>query len=289
MKKILTAILALTMTAALTACGGSASSQAPASSVPAPASSEPASSEAASSEPASSEIAAETPNIDRIKSAGKIVMCTNLAFPPFEYVDDNGEAAGVDVDISKEIAKDLGVELEIIDMNFDLIIDSVKTGKADFSAAGMTIKPERLEQIDFSDEYVKSAQYVIIKAGSGVTADKLDGLVIGVQEQTTGDFYATDEIQAKDVLRFKSGIEAGMALQAGKCDAVIIDKLPAESIAANSNGELETLPDSLTEESYAIAIKKDSPDLVAAINATLARLTSEGKIDELVTKHMTEA
>ena len=281
MKKLLSLSLALLMTASLAACGSKAET-APSSSA---ASSEAASSAAASSEAA----AAETPNIDRIKAAGKIVMCTNLAFPPFEYVGSDGKAAGVDIDISQAIADDLGVQLEVVDMNFDLLIDSVKAGKADFSAAGMTIKPERLEQIDFSDEYVKSAQYIIIKKDSGVTADKLDGLTIAVQESTTGDFYATDEIKAKEVLRFKSGIEAGAALSAGKCDAVIVDKLPAESIAANSNGVLEVLPDSLTEESYAIAVKKDCPDLLAEINKVLKKLVEEGKVDELVTKHMTEA
>ncbi|WP_101911099.1 ABC transporter substrate-binding protein [Marasmitruncus massiliensis] len=283
MKKLLALSLALLMTASLAACGSKAET-APSSSA---ASSEAASSEAASSE--APDATSETPNIDRIKAAGKIVMCTNLAFPPFEYVGADGKAAGVDIDISQAIADDLGVQLEVVDMNFDLLIDSVKAGKADFSAAGMTIKPERLEQIDFSDEYVKSAQYIIIKKDSGVTADKLDGLTIAVQESTTGDFYATDEIKAKEVLRFKSGIEAGAALSAGKCDAVIIDKLPAESIAANSNGVLEVLPDSLTEESYAIAVKKDSPDLLAEINKVLKKLVDEGKVDELVTKHMTEA
>ncbi|MBE6906793.1 MAG: amino acid ABC transporter substrate-binding protein [Ruminococcaceae bacterium] len=283
MKKLLALSLALLMTASLAACGSKAET-APSSSA---ASSEAASSGAASSE--APDAASETPNIDRIKAAGKIVMCTNLAFPPFEYVGADGKAAGVDIDISQAIADDLGVQLEVVDMNFDLLIDSVKAGKADFSAAGMTIKPERLEQIDFSDEYVKSAQYIIIKKDSGVTADKLDGLTIAVQESTTGDFYATDEIKAKEVLRFKSGIEAGAALSAGKCDAVIIDKLPAESIAANSNGVLEVLPDSLTEESYAIAVKKDSPDLLAEINKVLKKLVDEGKVDELVTKHMTEA
>ena len=284
MKKILAGILAMTMAASLAACGGSSapsSSAAPASSA-APSSSAEASAPAESS---SSEASDSTPNIDRIKSAGKLVMMTNA----FEYIGDDGKPAGVDVDVAQAIADDLGVELEILDMNFDLLIDSLKTDKGDIAAAGMTIKPERAEQVDFSIEYVKSAQYVIVKAGSGVTADALDGLTIAVQELTTGDFYATDEVAAKEVLRFKSGIDAGAALSAGKGDAVIIDKLPAESIAANSNGALEVLPDSLTEESYAIAVKKECPDLLDAVNKVLEQMVANGEIDELVTKHMTAA
>ena len=126
MKKILAGILAMTMAASLAACGGSSapsSSAAPASSA-APSSSAEASAPAESS---SSEASDSTPNIDRIKSAGKLVMMTNASFPPFEYIGDDGKPAGVDVDVAQAIADDLGVELEILDMNFDLLIDSLKT------------------------------------------------------------------------------------------------------------------------------------------------------------------
>ncbi len=226
-----------------------------------------------------------TNRMDSIKKAGKLVMVTNAAFPPFEYILD-GKPAGVDIDVAQAIADELGVELEVVDMNFDLLVESVKTGKADVALAGLTIRPDRLEQIDFSIEYVQSAQHVIIKSGSGITSDNLDGLTIAVQEATTGDFYASDDIAAKEVLRFKSGIEAGSALSSGKCDAVIIDKLPAEAIAANSNGVLEVLPEALTEESYAIAVQKGQEDLMAAVNAILQKLIENGTIDRVIVKHM---
>lgn len=232
--------------------------------------------------------AGQTNRLESIKKAGKLVVVTNAAFPPFEYILD-GKPAGVDIDVAQAIADDLGVELEVVDMNFDLLVEAVKTGKADLALAGMTIRPDRLEHVDFSNEYVKSAQYVIVKAGSGITVDSLDGLTIAVQEATTGDFYASDDIAAKEVLRFKSGIEAGSALASGKCDAVIIDKLPAEAIAANYGGALEVLPEALTEESYAIAIQKGQKDLLDAVNATLAKLIANGTIDELVVKHMAQA
>ncbi|SDN48960.1 ABC transporter substrate-binding protein [Acetanaerobacterium elongatum] len=282
MKKI-ALILALVMLFVFAGC----TSTAPAASSAVPASSEAASSVAASSEAASSAApAAQGAKLDAIKKAGKLVMLTNAAFPPFEYMGNDNKPAGVDVEVAQAIAKDLGVELEIVNMDFDLLIESLKAGKGDLILAGMTIKPERLEQVDFSKEYVKSAQYVIIKSGSGVTADKLDGLTIAVQQDTTGDFYATDDIKAKEVLRFKSGIEAGSALSSGKCDAVIIDKLPAEKIAANSSGKLEVLPKALTEESYAIAVAKENKDLLEAVNASLDKLIADGTVDKLIVKHM---
>ncbi len=223
--------------------------------------------------------------LEEIKSNGKIVMLTNATFPPFEYVK-NGEVTGVDVDVANAIAADLGVELEILDMNFDLLIDAVKAGKGDFVAAGLTVDPDRAKQVDFSTEYVKSSLYIIVQAGSDITKDTLDGKVLAVQESTTGDFYATDNVEAKNVLRFKSAVEAGSALKSGKCDAVIIDELPAQAIAANSDGALEVLPDKLTEESYALAVKKGNSDLLEAINATLQQLIDDGKIDEFTQNHM---
>ena len=276
MKKIVAIMTACVLALSMAACGSKTPDQ-------------NKSSEASGAQNSAASAASEAGGLDAIKANGKIVMLTNATFPPFEYIGNDGSVAGVDPDVAAEIAKDLGVELEILDMNFDLLIEAVKSGKGDFAAAGMTITPERQEQVDFSKEYVKSAQYLIVLKGSSVTKDSLDGTTIAVQESTTGDFYASDEVKAKEVMRFKGATETGAALIAGKCDAVILDKLPAEAIVANSNGKLELLPDPLTEESYAFAVKKGNTELLDAVNATLQRLMDEGKIDELVTKHANAA
>lgn len=277
MKKLLALAMALSLALTLAACGSKA-----------PASSAPAASEAPS-QGGSSEAAGDDMSLENIKKAGKIVMLTNATFPPFEYLGSDGSVAGVDADVAAEIAKDLGVKLEIVDMNFDLLIEAVKAGKGDFAAAGMTINPERQAQVDFSVEYVKSAQYAVVKKDSTLKTDNLKGLTVAVQESTTGDFYATDNLEAKEVLRFKNATDTGSALSTGKCDVVIIDKLPAEAIAANSNSELIVLPESLTEESYAFAVKKGNQALLDAINATMKRLMDAGEIDGYVTKHMSAA
>lgn len=284
MKKIFAVLLSAALAASLLAGCGS-----PASSSSSSAAASPASSEASASE-ASSTPDAATPTVDAIKAKGKIVMATNAAFPPFEYIENN-VVSGVDADIAAEIAKDLGVDLQIDDMDFNAVIPAVKNGQADFGAAGMTINDERKTQVDFSIEYVKSAQYVVIVKGSGVTVDSLkeQGVKIGVQEGTTGQFYAADDIKgdeaSPDVLAYKNALVAAQDLMNGKCSAVIIDELPAKSIVAANADKLELIPDKLTEESYAIAVKKGSEDLVAAIDATLTRLAAEGKIDEYVIKH----
>ena len=121
-------------------------------------------------------------------------MATNAEFPPFEYLE-NDKVVGVDADIAAEIAKDLGVELEIVDGKFDAVIPSVQSGKVSFGAAGMTVTEEREKEVDFSVKYITSTQYIIVPKDSDVkTIEDLAGKKIGVQLGTTGDFIISDEI-----------------------------------------------------------------------------------------------
>ena len=248
---------------------------------------------AATAEPIVIEMPEETPNLDKIKQDGVIIMLTNAAFPPFEYLadelDENGNpiVIGVDADIAAEIAADLGVKLEIVDMDFDSIVMAVQQGKGDFGAAGMTVRPDREEMVNFSIKYIKSAQYVLVAADNTdiTTAEDLKGKAIGVQLGTTGDFYATDEIEGATVVTYNDVVTASLDLANGRIDAVIADELPAKNIAAG-NDRLKVLDLVLTEEEYAIAIAKEKTDLLAAINMTLLRLQQEGKIEAFINTHM---
>ena len=245
-------------------------------------------------------------SVDAIKKAGKITMATNAEFPPFEYLE-NDKVVGVDADIAAEIAKDLGVELEIVDGKFDAVIPSVQSGKASFGAAGMTVTEDRAKKVDFSVKYITSTQYIIVPKDSDVkTIEDLAGKKIGVQLGTTGDFIISDEVDGyKDddgnpvkgvlqdtgatITRANNAIDATQDMVNGKLDAVVIDKLPAENIAATQattkTFELVYSDGSNTEEQYAIAVAKGNETLLEAINKTLQRLMDEGKIDEFVVNH----
>ncbi len=227
-------------------------------------------------------------DLARIKSAGEIVMLTNAAFPPYEYLGSDNKPVGVDVDIAQKIADELGVKLKVVDMDFDGIIPALVAGKGDIGVSGFTIKPDRLESVDFSTKYAKSSQYMVVQKDNTTikTAADLDGKVLGVQEGTTGDFYATDDVKAKSVERYKTAMDATAALMSGKIDAVIVDELPAKAIVQQNSNTLKYIDEKLTEEEYAIAIKKNS-DLTAEINKVLEKLIADGTIDELTMSHMT--
>ncbi|WP_313582173.1 basic amino acid ABC transporter substrate-binding protein [Lacrimispora sp.] len=219
------------------------------------------------------------------KEAGKLVMVTNAEFPPYEYYDKN-EIVGIDVDIARAIADKMGVELDVQDMAFDSLIPAVQSGKADFTAAGMTVNEDRKKNVDFTDTYAEAAQVIIVKEGSEIKApDDLTGKKIGVQTGTTGDIYA-DDIENADVNRYNKGMEAVMALTQDKIDAVIIDREPAK-VFVKENAGLVILDEAFTEEEYAIAVKKDNKELLDKMNGAIKELKESGELKKIVDKYIT--
>ena len=229
-------------------------------------------------------------DLKQIEESGKLVMLTNAAFPPFEYLGADGAIEGVDVDIAQAIADELGVELEVVNMDFNGIVNALAAGKGNIAVAGMTILPDRLESVDFSIEYITSAQYMIVPVDCNdiLTSADLQGKIVGVQEGSTGDLYASGEwdgdFGVAQVLRFNNAIEASTALANGKCDLVIVDEMPAKSIVEQNEGVLKLVDEPLTLEDYAIAMRKNS-DIAAVVNAKLQEMIDNGTIEELILKH----
>lgn len=233
--------------------------------------------------------------VEAIQEAGVLIMYTDAAFPPFEYLGDSGDVYGVDVDIAQAIADELGVELQVENVVFDTIVASVQSGKADIGAAGMTITEERLEQVDFSTEYVTSVQYIIVPEDTDVTVlEDMAGFSIGVQTGTTSDFIISDEVEGvlagtdAECVWYDNSIEAGQDLLNGRIDAVVADQLPAENIVASNDGlkcfELVYEDGSVTDESYGIAVAQDS-DLLDVVNQVIDELIADGTIDASIIAH----
>lgn len=219
-------------------------------------------------------------------SSGKdtLVMATNAEFPPYEY-HEGDKIVGIDVDIAQAICDELGKELVIEDMAFDSIITAVTTGKADFGAAGLTVTPDRLENVAFTDTYTKASQVVIVKEGSDIaTPDDIAGKVVGVQLGTTGDIYVSD-VEGVTVERYNKGFEAVQSLLTDKIDAVIIDQEPAKVFVSENEG-LTILDEHFTDEDYAIAIAYENTELVDSFNKALEELKTSGKLDEIISKYI---
>ena len=217
---------------------------------------------------------------------GKLVVATNAYFPPYEYYEGS-EIVGIDVEVAKAIGEKLGLEVEVQDMEFDSIITSVSTGKADIGLAGITVTPDREKNVSFTDSYATGIQSVIVKEDSPIkTIDDLKGKKMGVQLSTTGDIYASDDFGEENVEKFSKGNDAVLALAQGKIDAVIIDNQPALSFVESTKG-LKILDTQYAEEEYAICVAKGNDQLLEAVNGVLAELKADGTIQYILDKYIT--
>ena len=106
------------------------------------------------------------------RNENQLILVTEAGFAPYEYYE-NGKIVGVDIDIANEIANYIGKELVVKDIAFDSIINELNSGKADFAAAGMSITPERLQEVDFSIEYITSNQVVMVRKDSNITMNEI--------------------------------------------------------------------------------------------------------------------
>ena len=280
MKKITALMLSSAMMLSLAACGGSASTDTASSEA---ASSEAASSEAASTEEAASSDAAELTTV----TAGKLTMSTNAAFPPYEMTTDSGDFEGIDVEVAGAIAEKLGLELQVDDMDFDAALTAVQQGKCDFVLAGLTYTDERAQLMTFSDSYAQGVQAIIVKEDSAIASpdDLANAAMIGTQRGTTGYLYCTDDFGEDHVAAYDSGAAAVQALLNGQVDAVVIDKMPAETFAAENDG-LKVLDTAYTTEDYCAAMNKDNEALTKEVNVVLAELKADGTLDQIVAKYI---
>ncbi len=246
-----------------------------------------------------------------------LVMATNAAFPPYEYKDGDN-FAGIDIEIAQAIAEKLGKKLEIADVEFGSIIGGVQEGKYDFGMAGMTVTEKRKQSVNFSTTYATGIQVIIVADGSAITS--LDSIFVfdengdptglqnpdikvGVQQDTTGDIYCSDDITnwglndvtedgtvtTDRVVRYKTGAEAVAALKTGKVDCVIIDNEPAKSfVAANEGIHILEGDNEYAIEDYAICVAKENTALLEQINKALEELKEDGTIDKIVSKYIND-
>lgn len=217
------------------------------------------------------------------KNDNDLVMVTEAGFPPYEFYE-NGKVVGVDIEIANEIAKELNKNLVIKDIAFDSIINELKSGKADFAAAGMSITEDRLKEVDFTIEYIVSEQVVVVRNDSQINnIDDIKDKTISVQLGTVADQYVTKNYKEAKVNRLKKFLVAAEDVKNNKSDCIVMDKLPALELV-KKNPELKILDGTLFEDKYGMAVKKGNKELLAQINKVLERLISEGKIEEYTVK-----
>lgn len=221
---------------------------------------------------------------------GKLHMSTNASFPPYEMIKDDGSFEGIDVEVADAIAKKLGLELVVDDMDFTAALTAAQNGQSDIVMAGVTVNDERKKVLDFTDSYATGEQVVIVPEGSDVTMDNLGEKMIGCQKGTTGYIYASDTPEnggygEDHVTGYDNGAMAVEALKGGQVDCVIIDNEPAKAYVAANEG-LTILEGNWVTENYAIGMKKGNTQLLDAVNGALKELIEDGTVQKIIDKYI---
>ena len=227
-------------------------------------------------------------SLKKIQKAGKLVIATSPDFPPFESLDGSGKVTGIEIARLEEVCAQLGVSLEIQQMDFDSVLPGVQAGKYDMGVSGITVTEKRQKNVLFTDAYCLAAQAIVVKEGSPISSKAdLEGKTVAVQTGTTAESFCMEN--GYTVSAYAANNDAQSALLQGKADAWVIDDLTAADMVkvynAQGGDQLVILSEAMTTEPYAFAMAFGSEDTIEAINGILKTMEDSGAIAAIFDKY----
>jgi polar amino acid transport system substrate-binding protein len=221
-------------------------------------------------------------------SEGSLTVCSDIPYEPFEMQAEGGGYTGFDIDLMREIATGMDLELSVQDSGFDALQSgaALSAGQCDIAASAMTITEEREENLDFSEPYYDSLQSLLVPTGSDIASiEDLSGKKVGVQQGTTGKAYAEENApDDAELISFPSDAELYSAIQAGNVDAILQD-LPV-NLNHTQEGDYEIVEEYDTQEQYGFAVQEEGSEaLLEEVNTQLQELRDNGTYDKLYDKY----
>lgn len=223
---------------------------------------------------------------------GTLTIGTSAEYEPFEYMED-GAYKGFDLELADAIADDLGLELEIENVDFDTIVPGIASGtKFDAGFAAITATPEREEEVDFTDSYYMDDQAIVTMADNAdITGENYaeamdsEGVKIAVQSGSTAEAFAKENFPKATLVPFKNATDCFAAVQSSQAVALVTNRSVAAQLVATSFSNEQIIKQVSTGEEYAVAVNKSNAALKDAINESIAKLTEDGTVDELMEKY----
>ena len=272
MKKLFALLMTMAMVLSLAACGGS-KEEAPAQ----------------TNEPAAAEEPAE-PAITTV-TEGKLTVATSPDFAPYEFyaIDESGNAqlAGFDMALAQYIADYLGLELEVVPMDFDGVLAEVTAGNVDLGMAGLSPDPDRMEAMDFSDIYYQGGQSLVVvqeNKDKWASLEELNdpSLTIGAQLGSIQYDLAEENTPDADIVQLAKVTDVVSELLGGKLDAGYIETVVAESYAKNYPDLYIAFDVPYEVEGSAVGVVKGNEALLAGVNEAIAAALADGSMDDFV-------
>ncbi len=215
-----------------------------------------------------------------------------LAYPPFETKDDQGNPTGVSVDFARALGESLGRPVEIQNIAWDGLIPALQTGKVDIVISSMTIKPSRLDQIDFSKPYAKALLALLTNKNSNVkSVDDLNqaGKKIAVKTGTTGDLYAQEKLKNAQLISLADEAACVTEVVQGKADAFIYDQLTIyRNQAANPDTTDAVYIPGQDVEFWGVGVKKGNAQLLEKVNTFIDKFYADKGFDAITQKYLAQ-
>lgn len=223
--------------------------------------------------------------LEKVKQEKKIKIGLEDTYPPMEFRDETNKLVGFDIDLADAIAKKLGAEAEYVITEFGGLTMALNSGKFDMSLSAISVNPERAEQVDFSEPYVKGGQAIIVKNDNGSIAkvEDLSGKIVGTQLGTTGEEAARKIAGVKEVKTYDKATQPFHDLEIGRIDAVVVDEFVGRYYLAKQEGKFKVAV-TLDEEPIAIAFKKGDKEIQEAVKKAIEELKNDGTMSELSKK-----
>ena len=220
---------------------------------------------------------------------GKLTVCSDVPYEPFEYQDEQGNWTGFDMDIMSAVASRYGLTMEVSKQPFDSILVAVNAGTCDVVASSVTITDERKKNVLFSDPYFDADPSLLVRkedAGTLVDLASLAGKTVAVQSGTTGEIYAKENIKdtTTKIQSFEDESAMFLALESKQVDAVLQD-FPINAFRAVKQGTTAVTGKFTTNEQYGFAIAMKNTELQTAVNESLAEFKSDGLYDQIFAKY----
>ena len=227
----------------------------------------------------------------RIQKSGQLRVAIDPSFPPFESVNDQGEIVGLDVDLARAIAQDLGVEAVFVTTGYDALYDAVISGEADVIISALYPDPHQTHAFAFSSAYFNAGEVVVAPSDMAVNNLPADmaGKRISVVNSTAGHMEALQWEKslspAPTIVAAATGEEAIDMLINGQVDASIVSNITAQ-IAIGAHLELQTVNHHISQEPYVIATRAENTKLMEAIEDALDKMRKSGALENLIQKWM---
>jgi ABC-type amino acid transport substrate-binding protein len=238
------------------------------------------------------------PTWERIQREGVIRVGLDPTYPPFETDDGNGNLAGLDVDLARALAGQLGLRVQFVPVYFDGLYDALHTGRVDVLISALPFDARQTKDVLYSPPYFNAGQMIVVRAGDNTVKGAADpslrsgqalaGKRVAVEWGSSGDVEARrlrKQRQIELIIQpYETAGAALDALQSGAADVALADAITALTAAGKEGRPLQVIGPPLTDEPYIMATRRDSPALWDTLNKTLAALQQDGTMGQLIAR-----